>query len=303
MGRWWLVPRISATGNPLLVPVEFELTAFLRRIGLGLAAFLIVSLFAVLARQLMEFRDPFAPLAEDLSLLLTGTPWGTSWTAALIGGSLVLLGLALAERWRRGGWILATLGTLALAAFPARTGHANGVESLRALTLAADALHVLAAGLWLGGLGVLLLLLSKLRRSAAPAGDFGESTPSVGKPASSAGGPAVDAIPGLVDSFSHVARLGVGILVVTGVYASWRHLPSVTALFDTAYGRTLILKLGLVAVALTLGWWNWKRVTPRLATPSGKAALARFATFEFVVAQVILVVTAMLVRMSPTGMG
>lgn len=256
----------------------------LRRLGLWLTSGLVAALAAIFARQLMEFRDPFAPLGEDFSLLLTGTPWGTAWLAALLSGGLVGVGFLLAGRWHVGGWVLATLGGLGLVAFPARTGHANGVESLKALTLAADALHVLSAGIWIGGLAVVLFLVARLRR---------RETASVRD----------TVIPSLVDSFSYVARLGVGLLVTTGVYASWMHLPSVSALIDTAYGRTLLLKIGLVGVALSLGWWNWKRVSPRLASVDGQAALSRSGTIEFVVAQVILLVTAMLVRLSPSGMG
>lgn len=284
VGRWWLVPRPVGSGNPLLETMRPGLVVELRRLGLGLAVLLVASLGAVLARQLREFRDPFASLGEDLSLLLTGTSWGTSWMAALWSAGVVVVGLALAGRWNRTGWIMATLGALALAAFPARTGHANGVETLRWLTLAADAIHVLAAGLWMGGLGVLLFLVSRLRKRESEAVETA-------------------AVPRMVDSFSYVARMGVALLVVTGLFASWQHLPGIGALFGTAYGRTLVLKLVVVAAALSLGWWNWKRVSPRLTGPDGRAALTRFGTFEFVVAQIILLVTAMLVRLSPSGMG
>lgn len=252
--------------------------------GLLSSAALMLALGAVLFRQLSEFRDPFAPLVEELSLLVTGTPWGTSWSAAMLCAAVGLIGFAIVGRWKRTGWILATLGILPVTIFPARTGHANGVESFRGLTLGADALHVVGAGVWMGGLVVLLFLVARVRASR----------PEVGS------GHAVAA---LVDSFSYVARAGVALLVLTGLYASWRHLPGVSALFFTGYGRTLMLKVLLVAGALSLGWWNWKRVTPRLSTLDGQAALSRFGTIEMVVAQVILLVTAMLVRMSPSGMG
>lgn len=281
VGKWWLVPRASQSSEHL-DSAGSNLIRSLGRVGLAFSAALLVALAGVLWRQMIEFRDPFTPLSEDLSLLLTATPWGTSWSAAVLTSVLALFGFALTGRWRRTGWVLATLGILPVAVFPARTGHANGVETFREFSLAADALHVLGAGLWLGGLVVLLFLVAKVRKSTP------EDAPGT-------------AVPALVDSFSHVARLGVFLLVSTGLFASWRHLPNLSALYSSGYGRTLLLKLLLVGIALSLGWWNWKRVTPRLSSSEGRTALSRFGTFEMVVAQVILLVTAILVRMSPTS--
>ena len=248
----------------------------LARMGRVPAALLVLALMAVFYRQFLEFRDPFAPRTEEAVLLL-GTAWGSTWTRAVVAAAVALLGFSVASRFQRMGWGLAAIGTLAVAAFPARTGHANAIEDLRVLALIGDTAHVLAAGMWVGGLVVLLILVRRER----------------GVPRLSNG------IPTMVHAFSGVARAAVATLVVTGVWAVWLHIPDPRAWATTPYGRILLMKIALVAVALALGWWNWKRVTPRLTEEGGARLLTRVGGVELVVAQLILLVTAVLVRTSP----
>ncbi|GAB2874191.1 copper resistance protein CopC [Streptomyces deserti] len=107
------------------------------------------------------------------------------------------------------------------------------------LAMASSVLHLLAMAVWLGGLVALLILL---RRSA--------SAPSLP--------------PATVTRFSRVAFTSVTVLVVTGVYQSWRGLGSWTAFTDTSYGRTLLLKLAAV-VALLMAAGYSRRWTARPA--------------------------------------
>ncbi|MDH5759844.1 MAG: CopD family protein, partial [Gemmatimonadota bacterium] len=91
---------------------------------------------------------------------------------------------------------------------------------------------------------------------------------------------------------------GVATLIVTGGFASWVQLGGIEAVFGTPYGRLLVLKLAVVGVVLALGGWNYKKLTPRLGEESGRGAMRRSASLEFLVANVVLVVTAILVRTS-----
>ena len=229
----------------------------------------------VFARQLIEFRDPFVPWTEDARLLLTGTDWGRTFLVASVLGLAAIPAFRLAGAGRASGWSLATIFVLALCAFPAFTGHANAGEgALRVVTLSADVLHVWAAGGWIGGLAGVLVL----NRSAG-------ST----------------LLPRLVPAFSPVAVVCVTVLVVTGALASWIHLPDLNAVLGGTYGRTLLLKLAAVAGVLGLGWANWRRHTPRLHDPSGQEALRKGAAMELVLAQLVLLATALLVRTPPVG--
>lgn len=299
-GRWLLAPRVgrgpmdeargpmdeargpmdvaagSSVDNAATVATRAELVDGAARLGFLAALLLPIALGLVLWRQLAEFRDPFAPWTEDAALLL-GTSWGHTWTAAAIGAILAPLVFALCRARRGWAWPVATLVVVGLSAFPALTGHAAGTEGLRPVTLVADTLHVLAAGAWIGGLAFVLFVERRHGLSA----------------------PGTSLLPVLVPLFSRLAIVGVAVLVVTGVVASWVHLGGLAALATTDYGRLLSIKLILVAVVLSLGATNWRVLTPRLGSPGGPADLYRAALAELALGQLVLLVTAVLVRTSP----
>jgi putative copper export protein len=144
--------------------------------------------------------------------------------------------------------------------------------------VAADTLHVFAAGSWIGGLLLVLYLEVRSRSSAGEGGSL---------------------LPDLVPAFSPLAVASVVVMIVTGTLASWVHVGSFTTLFTTRYGRLLSLKLLLVAIVMVLGANNWKRLTPKLGDPGGPRAMRRAAVTEVILAQAVLLLTAILVRMSP----
>ncbi|WP_374986752.1 copper resistance protein CopC [Streptomyces fradiae] len=120
--------------------------------------------------------------------------------------------------------------------------HAStGVQPALAMPL--DVLHLLAVAAWLGGLAALAVALYR--------------EPSIERAA--------------VGRFSRLAFGAVAVLAATGLYQSWRQVGSWSALTGTAYGRLLLLKLGLVAVLLGVGWVSrgWTR---RLAEPARDAS-------------------------------
>jgi len=287
-GRWLLLPRIeraSDNGSPGAPPdgpwpgssaVPPHLVEAASRLGFFASLTLPLAIALVFVRQLHEFRDPFVPWQEDASLLI-GTEWGRTWIGAAAAAVAAPIVFALCRLRIRGAWPLATLIVLTLALFPSLTGHAAGTQALRPFTLAADSLHVVAAGAWMGGLALVLYAERRWR------GVYGSGS----------------VLPVLVPAFSPVAIGCVLVLIGTGLFASWIHLDGVSALAFTPYGRLLLLKLGLVAVALGLGARNWRVLTPRLHTPGGPAALRRTGLTELVVAQLVLLVTAVLVRTSP----
>ena len=250
VSRWVMLPRAFASSNPSILERRNE-TA---RLGMAGALMAVVGVGFYFARQLQEFRDPFVPWTEDASLLLTGTAWGTAWLRAAIASVVAVVAFKVAAGGRSWGWWLSTPVVLGLCAFPGLTGHAAAVEGLRSIALLADATHVLAAGAWLGGLAVVL----HLERISYGDGDA-----------------RVSLLPALVPAFSPIAMVSVGTLIVTGTFASWSHLPGFGALVSTGYGRTLLLKLGVVAVVLGLGARNFRTLTPRLGATEGNDAMRR----------------------------
>ncbi|WP_345581353.1 copper resistance CopC/CopD family protein [Streptomyces prasinosporus] len=111
------------------------------------------------------------------------------------------------------------------------------------LAMTSSVLHLLAMACWLGGLTALLLTLHRAQ------------TP---PPAAT------------VARFSRLAFASVTVLVVTGVYQSWRGLGSWAALTGTSYGRTLTAKLVVTAVLLTAAALS-RRLTARLVTAEAPA--------------------------------
>lgn len=254
----------------------------LASLGLAAAAGVTLALLLASARQILEFRDPFAPLGEDVALLM-GSAWGSAWKAGVAMACASVVGFWMARGGRSWAWWMAAAGALGAAAYPGLTGHAAGGEgTLRFVLLSADLLHVVAAGTWLGGLASLLWLERR-------------------RPAADAMSAAASLLPSLVPAFSPVAMVSVATLVVTGSLASWAHLESVSSLWTTPYGRLLLLKVVVVAGVLVVGALNWRRLTPRLSEPDGPGAMRRSALVELALANVVLVVTAILVRTSPLG--
>ncbi|WP_309059926.1 copper resistance protein CopC [Streptomyces sp.] len=120
---------------------------------------------------------------------------------------------------------------------------AAGIQVPVAMT--SSVLHLLAMACWLGGLTALLLTLYRAR------------TP---PPAAT------------LTRFSRLALASVTVLVVTGVYRSWRGLGSWTALTETSYGRTLTAKLVVTAVLLAAAGLSRRR-TARLVTAEAPVAV------------------------------
>jgi copper transport protein len=134
----------------------------------------------------------------------------------------------------------ALLAAGAVLVVPGAAGHA-AQTSPRGLTLLFDWLHLIAGSVWLGGLvGVLVLW------SSAPARER------------------VAALSVCVPRFSNVAFGSVLVLAATGVGEAIDHMPAVNALWETGYGRVILVKTGLLGGALLVASGNLLRSRPGL---------------------------------------
>jgi putative copper export protein len=77
------------------------------------------------------------------------------------------------------------------------------------------------------------------------------------------------------------------------------HLERFAALWLTAYGQVLLLKLALVATTVVIGAYNFRRVQPQLVQQEGAARLQRSTAIELSVGLLILLVTGFLTGISP----
>jgi putative copper export protein len=93
--------------------------------------------------------------------------------------------------------------------------------------------------------------------------------------------------------------MSAGVVVTSGVFASWIHLQHLSALWQTTYGKILLVKLLFVAVTFAIGAYNFKRVQPQLLTEIGASRLHKSAASELAVGFMILLVTGLLTGVSP----
>lgn len=259
-----------------------------RAAGVGLVGtgLLLLAWAGRMAAMVADFRDPFVPLSEDLAFLIRDTFPGTVW----LGQGVVLVGMVGAFALARGherpgvipegrggpGWMAAGVGALALTASLALTSHAMGVQDGRTLAVAADGVHGLAAGAWIGA----LFLILHLSRRGDPSGRI---------------------LAAQLRSFSPLAVVCVTLLVGAGVWLSWTHLSALSDLWSSAYGRLLSAKVGVAGIVFAAGLLNWRRGLPSLDTPAGARAVRRQAAFEVGVALLVLLLTAFLTQTPKPG--
>ncbi|MGH8802102.1 MAG: copper homeostasis membrane protein CopD [Casimicrobiaceae bacterium] len=127
----------------------------------------------------------------------------------------------------------------------ALVGHAVAAEgSERVLRVAADGMHLLAAGAWLGALPGLAIAAAAAKRSATAA--------------------ALDSAARATRRFSVLGVICVGTLIATGIVNSWFLVGSRLALVGTPYGRWLLLKIALFAVMVVIATHNRQHLRPRI---------------------------------------
>ena len=195
--------------------------------------------------------------AEPISILLTETGFGS---VALFRMGVLVLSIATLLSFRPGTglWTLQTvLGALLVASF-AWTGHGIFNEGVAGVVhTTADVLHLLAAGVWLGALVGLSILIFK---------SFRDRTVTNG----------VSTLYAL-ERFSSIGVAVVGTLVLTGIINSWFliGLPQWHTLFTTTYGLLLVFKLSLLGAMLGLAASNRFVLSPRLRSAMENSPLEK----------------------------
>ena len=236
--------------------------------------------------QVIAFRDPFAPIWDDISLLLFQTVWGKIWmlqgvVIALIASTLTW-GLPTGNESGKPpptqvtpAWVLLSGLTIALTSTLAMSGHAMGADSWRWIAVSADVLHTLSAGIWMGSLAVIIGASHQgPKRTASDTQAFGAQ----------------------IQRFSTLAlRAGLAV-VLMGVVLTWTHLSSPSDLWMTGYGRVLSSKVIVVTLIFGLGFWNWRKGVPISESESGMRMIQRRGSWELILAAGVIFLTAILVH-------
>ena len=216
----------------------------------------------------VQWTESAAPL-EDLP----STSIGLAALARVLSlgvTALALAGLAVARSLaNRRGWLLVGAAAAAGFAVDVLTGHA-AAASATPLQGTTQWLHGIAAGIWLGGLAGLLLVLP--------------STPSA------------ERLP-MARRFSFWAGIALAIMIVTGAIRAITEIGTIEALVTTDFGRVVIAKSAVLLGLALLGAFN-RFITLRRAS----LILSRFRNIggaELTLAVIVLGLSGLLVNLTP----
>jgi copper transport protein len=245
--------------------------------AVGAVATLEVGIAAFLLRAEDALQLPFGRfLYGDLSSIAGGTRFGEAFIAMTLGYAFVAAFLFLA--WLTDRRVLlwpALLLGLGFASGLSLSGHDAVDPGSSWRSELADWAHLSAAALWIGGLVQLAFVVwpkaPELRRTA----------------------------------FLRFSRFASGLIAVVlgaGVYLSIVRLPQLSDLWTAGYGRVLLVKLGLVSLALTWGAVHHFVARPLIEQGGGGPVLSRLPrslAAESAVGMAILLAAAVLVDSKP----
>ena len=206
-------------------------------LGAALLSALLWFAFEVSNMTGLSLAEAFA--GSGWRIVLFATRFGHVWQLrlGLIAACLVLMTLRpssgrMLTPLKFALWLLgaALLVSLAWISHPAAAPE-------QPLGLLGDALHLSAAGAWMGGLPCLAIYLAM-------------------KPGAEAGQ--------VLRRFSALSLCCVSVLTASGISNAWLVVGSLSALFTTAYGALLLVKLALFAILIGLGARNRLRVKTKL---------------------------------------
>jgi copper transport protein len=141
----------------------------------------------------------------------------------------------------------ANILAVALLVLQALTGHAAALSPGITQAIIIDSLHMMAAGLWVGGLLALIIgVIPILRHNKAEFTNLVKAT---------------------WGSYGKYAAMSVGVVFATGLYNTGRQVASLDALLTTLYGQLLLSKIGLMMVVGMFGMLNSMMLHPQLVAP------------------------------------
>lgn len=204
----------------------------------------LVSLVGWFAFVVGTMAGDIAGIADPKVLLsvVQATDFGPLWITRL---ALAIIVAVVLSRWPSASALrLLPLFAMLLLASLAGTGHARVTEGgAGVLHVAADAVHLIAAGVWIGGLWPLSFAMSM--------NDTPEKRDEI-------------TIGEVLLRFSGVGYVAVATLVASGLVNSWSLVGSLNALLSSTYGWLLITKVTAFLLMAILAATNRFWITPRV---------------------------------------
>jgi copper transport protein len=202
----------------------------------------------------------------------TDTRFGDIFTlrVSIIIGAVLLSAIALRRLpgliekgdLRESAWLCLIAAAVALPLTTSLNSHSAAGRSETELYVVSDWVHLVAGGIWIGGLLQLVLLTPVVLSLTEHRASF---------------------LAGVIPRFSLVALASVTVIVATGVL-QWLHfLGGISAVFDSDWGYTLAVKVALLMPLLLLAAFNLLIVRPRFLSfmfQGAKTASARVLAWE-----------------------
>ena len=213
----------------------------------------------LLGRPLVDSLEP-----QIVAALITQTQLGQ-----LLVAQIVLVALVALLGWAILGRVTAAI-VLGMAATAAGLTGLMGHSGLHAGHTSASVslfIHLLAAGVWVGGLIAVCSHVMRHPDDAALA----------------------------IRRFSTLALVCVIVLAESGLLNASLRVDGVASLITTAYGTLILAKATLLAALIAFGWRQRRRVVPT----GDRASLVRFAGYEVLLMGIALGVSVALSRTAP----
>ncbi len=267
-------------------PKELRQTHMLAALYL-VVAFLTIAV-ASLVIQGIKLQQGAMPSLNILFRYLTMTQSGKVWFLREFYGGALALAIFWFARNKATLKVIRLVFFFALPLVLSRsfTSHAVAVRDDTLVAVAVDATHLIATGLWGGGLLALVWVLYRgTKKFNLPLAWAAET----------------------VRRFSRLALGSVPIIFLTGLYQSSIQVGTLNALVRTDYGRVLVIKLALVVGMIGLGALNLLSTRPRLLQATqqtedelaaAQKALARIGAESFL-ALLVFFVTGLLTVLPP----
>lgn len=207
---------------------------WLNRVDLAVAGIAVISCVAgLLASTAVMGGVGLVDACPMFGLMLTSTALGHAGCVATLA-MIVLLVLRWTGRIGIAAEMAAAILLVAFALTRASMGHA-GEDGFLTTVYAAEAIHLLAIGLWTGTVFVSAWY-------AVNEANVARNQPGYANQ--------------YLEMMSRASMLAVLALLATGVYGAWQRVGSSDALVHTFYGGTLLAKVALVLAAIALGGYN-----------------------------------------------
>ncbi len=243
--------------NPIMADVDLEaeeeaLDLKLAQLGIrvGIIGIVLVGLGLVLI--FIDQTRVYDLLQTSNLQSWISTRFGTMWLVRFLLLALSHFNLSLfvdvqnGRRELRGWeWWLGFVLAVGLSLTVALISHSAALNEETVQSVLIDWVHVLAGTIWVGGLLFLALSLWQARLLNNEARSWLNLS--------------------LMLNFSAIAAIAVGLLLTSGGYLAAKHVGGWTELIGTAYGLTLLGKIGLALITMAIAGVNLWLVKPRLS--------------------------------------